>query len=249
MLASVKLKWRLVCALCSPQRVVAGLVFIPLLAYSFAPFRDAALSFPQRLVFWTGVMVLAIGVTGVVGHLLRNRLHHYALLTRDIVFSALILVLFAPALWVLAGLVFWCGGQNAPGLTAVLPYGGLFATGLLLVRRREDPKGQPVRQPARLCRRLPQEFDGQIYRLTSRDHLVDVVTSEGVFTIRSRFTDAIAEMEPEPGFCAHRSHWVATGAIAGVEKQGSKTHLRLHNGDLVPVSRKYAPELEAAGLL
>lgn len=248
-LTSMKSKLSPVLALCSLQRVMAGLVFIPLLAYSFAPFRDVALSFPQRLVFWSGVMVLAIAVTGMAGYLLRNRLKQYGLLTRDIAFAALILVLFAPSLWVLSGLVFWSGGQNVPGLAAVLPYGGLFATGLLLVRSREEPEVQPSLQRARLCRRLPHGFEGQIYRLTSRDHLVDVVTSEGVFTIRSRFGDAIAEMEPEAGHCSHRSHWVTTAAIVGVEKQGKKAHLRLRNGDLVPVSRKYAPGLEAAGLL
>jgi len=238
--------------MCSPQRVIAGFVFIPLLAYSFAPYRNVALSFPERLVFWTGVMVLALGATWAAGNVVRDRLIQKGLLIRDIAFAALILALFAPSLWLLSWLVFTYCGERAPGLVSVLPYGALFAAGLVLVRQREGVGAvdENLSRPRpRLYLRLPQEFDGQIYRLTGRDHYVDVVTSEGTFTIRSRLTDAIAEMEPVAGYCAHRSHWITVEAIAGVERQGAKTYLRLSNDDLVPVSRKYYPGLEAAGLV
>ncbi|MES0825971.1 LytTR family DNA-binding domain-containing protein [Ruegeria sp. SCP11] len=85
--------------------------------------------------------------------------------------------------------------------------------------------------------------------MTVRDHSVEVVTSEGTITIRSRFTDAIAEMELVSGHCAHRSHWVADDAIVGVERKGGMTFLRLRNNDLVPVSRKYKPMLEQDGIV
>ncbi len=233
----------------SLQRVVAGLVFIPLLAYSFAPFRDMTLSFPQRLLFWTGVMLLALSATWTAGKLVRERLSHSGLLIRDVAFALLILMLFAPSLWFLTWIVFTLNGLMAPGLLMVAPYGVLFATGLLLVRQRDEPVSGLEASRPRLCNRLPAAFQGQIYRLTSRDHSVDVVTCEGTFTIRSRLTDAIAEMEPVPGHCTHRSHWVVDAAITGVEKEGSKTFVRLCNDDLVPVSRKYKPMLEEDGLL
>lgn len=249
MVTSLKSVAERVLALCSPQRVVAGLVFIPLLAYSFAPFRDMALSFPQRLVFWTGVMALALAVTWAAGRLVQMRLHQRGVIIRDAVFAIVILTLFAPALWVFAWLVFSFGGQDAPSLSTVLPYGALFATGLLLIRHREFEAVESPQPYPRLYQRLPEGFSGQVYRLTVRNHHVDVVTSQGTFTIRSRFTDAIAEMEPEPGHCAHRSHWVTRAAIAGVERQKGKTFLLLCNGDEVPVSRKYHPALEEAGVV
>ncbi len=232
----------------SLQRVIAGLVFIPLLAYSFAPFRDMTLPFSQRMLFWTGVMLLALAATWSAGKLVRERLNRSGLLVRDFAFALLILTMFAPSLWLLTWILFTLNGLMAPGLMVVAPYGLLFATGLLLVRQREETAA-PVDAPRpRLCNRLPATFQGQIYRLAVRDHLVDVVTSEGLFTIRSRFTDAIDEMEPVPGHCTHRSHWVVDAAIIGVEKECGKTFLRLINGDQVPVSRKYNQQLVDDGL-
>ena len=152
----------------------------------------------------------------------------------------------------LAWVLFTFGGQMVPGAQTVAIYGVLFATGLVLVQRSDlnvsaDPVPE-VKMP-RLFKRLPPGFDGQIHRLTVRDHNVDVVTSDGTFTVRSRFTDAIAEMEPVSGHCSHRSHWVVDASIVDVEKTGGKTFLRLVNGDRVPVSRKYKPMLEKDGLI
>ncbi|MDA7965896.1 LytTR family DNA-binding domain-containing protein [Ruegeria sp.] len=234
----------------SLQRVLAGLVLVPLLAYSFAPFHDMDLSFPVRLIFWAGVIALALMTTWVAGYLVRLRVSESAVYLRDGVFALLILCQFAPALWVLTWLVFTFNGTSAPGLMTVMPYGVMLAMGLMLVRQRDVTQPEEeIPQLPRLYRRLPPGFEGQIYRLTVRDHSVDVVTSDGVFTIRSRFTDAIDEMDPVPGHCTHRSHWVTEAAILGVEKQDGKTFLKLCNDDFVPVSRKYRPGLEQAGLV
>ncbi len=248
----MKSKLNLIIAACTLQRVVAGLVFVPLLAYTFPPFLDVALPFGMRLTFWAGVMALAIAATWLSRKFIYEHLSQDYLSARDVVFSAVILILFTPALWLLAWLLFTIGGQEAPGALAVLPYGVLFSTGLILVGRTEPghpkPTGLPEQMP-RLVRRLPAGFQGRIYRLTVRDHNVDVVTSEGTFTIRSRFTDAIDEMEPIPGHCTHRSHWVTDDAIVSTERTDGKTFVRLRNGDLVPVSRKYRPMLEQDGLI
>ncbi len=236
-------------SLVSLQRLAAGLVFIPLLAYSFAPFRDMTLPFSQRMVFWTGVMLLALAATWSAGKLVRERLNRSGLLVRDFAFVLLILTLFAPSLWLLTWILFTLNGLMAPGILKVAPYGLLFATGLLLVRQREETAAPLYEPRPRLFNRLPAKFEGQVYRLTVRDHYVDVVTSDGTFTIRSRFTDAIAEMEPVQGHCTHRSHWVVDSAIVGVEKEKGKSFLHLSNGDQVPVSRKYKQQLVDDGLL
>lgn len=230
------------------QRVLACLVLIPLLAYSFAPFQDMTLPFLLRLVFWAGVTGLAIAVTQISSRFVQDRFSHLADFRRDVAYAILILCLFAPALWLMTWLVFAFNGQSAPGPVTMMPYGAILATGLMLVRPGEPETERSDQLLPRLYHRLPAGFDGQIYRLTVRDHYVDVVTSAGLFTIRSRFTDAIDEMNPIPGHCTHRSHWVTDGAIVGVEKQGGKTFMKLINGDLVPVSRKYRPQLEEDGL-
>lgn len=236
----------------SPQRVAAGLVFLPLLAYAFPPFLDSDLSFGLRLVFWAGVMLLALTVTGLVRKLMQKNFALLNLLARDLTYVVLTVALFTPSLWMLAWALYILGGNMVPDTERVVVYGALFATGLMLVQRNDlnasaNTESDP--EKPRLVKRLPPRFNGQIYRLTVRDHNVDVVTSEGIFTLRSRFTDAIAEMEPVPGHCSHRSHWVTDASIASVEREGSKTFLKLVNGDLVPVSRKYKPLLEQDGLI
>lgn len=238
---------------CTPQRVVAGLIFLPLLAYAFPPFLVSELHFFLRLLFWTGVIVLLLAATHAAHRLIHDNPIVTDLPARDLAYAAVILVMLTPSLWLLAWILFTWGGQVAPGMVMVANYGLLFAAGLFLVHRTdvikpEKRKGKASEQP-RLIRRLPASFNGSIYRLTVRDHNVDVVTSEGVFTIRSRFTDAIDEMEPVRGHCSHRSHWITDSAVVGSERTEGKVFLRLINGDLVPVSRKYKPMLEDDGLL
>ena len=236
----------------SLRRAIAGLVFPLLLAYAFQPFQDVYLTFSQRLVFWIGVIGLALCVTWVARKLTQKYFADTHFSARDIALVLIILTLFVPSLWLMSCLVLTVGGQQAPGVLSVAHYGALFATGLVLVRGHNPAEPSEVRglpmQP-RLAKRLPDKFSGRIFRLTVRDHFVDVVTSEGTFTIRSRFTDAIAEMEPVEGHCTHRSHWVVDDAIQGVERQAGKTFLRLRNNDLVPVSRKYKPKLETDGVI
>lgn len=236
----------------SLRRAIAGLALPPLLASAFQPFPAIQLSFFERLVFWIGLVCLALCVTWIARKVTQLYFPTSHFSWRDGALVLIILVLFVPPLWLLSYLLITIGGQPPPDVFAVAPYGALFAAGLVLVggHTGAEPRMQvPAPQQPRLISRLPNGFTGQIYRLTVRDHAVDVVTSEGTFTIRSRFSDAIAEMEPILGHCTHRSHWVADNAISGIERQGGKTFLRLKNGELVPVSRKYKPMLERDGVI
>ena len=119
------------------------------------------------------------------------------------------------------------------------------------MRRRDVAEEEAADLPRlpRLLDRLPEDVAGEVFRLSGRDHHVEVVTATGTATVRMRFSDAIAEMEPVRGHCAHRSHWVSEAAIRDVERDGAKIFLRLVNDDQVPVSRKYKPHLEDAGIL
>lgn len=129
--------------------------------------------------------------------------------------------------------------KNAETLQAVL------SEAQALVQVVDDPK--PVE--ARLLQRLPEDDRAPVLCLSSNDHMIDVHTEKGCFSLRMRLKDAIAEMEGVDGNCVHRSHWVARSAIVSAQKVGGYWRLHLSNGLEVPVSRKYQPNLEDAGLL
>lgn len=115
---------------------------------------------------------------------------------------------------------------------------------------QEEAAPKPVAQfEPRLMRRLPEDERSPILWLTSEDHFVDVHTRAGTSRLRIRLKDAIDEMEGVEGYCVHRSHWVARSAIAGAVKVGGYWRLHLTNGQEVPVSRKYQPNLEEQGIL
>lgn len=88
-----------------------------------------------------------------------------------------------------------------------------------------------------------------VLRLSARDHYVDVVTRHARTSLLLRLSDAMAEMEGIPGAQVHRSHWVATAAVTGARRSGTRLVLDLVDGASVPVSRGYRDRAEAAGLL
>lgn len=101
-----------------------------------------------------------------------------------------------------------------------------------------------------LLDRLDRDVRGVVLRISAQDHHVEIATNRGTQTLRMRLVDAIGQMEPVEGHCTHRSHWVTRAAIVRVERESAqRTWIYLTNGDRVPVTRKYRPELEAAGIL
>lgn len=63
-----------------------------------------------------------------------------------------------------------------------------------------------------------------------------------------RLADAIAETGGDTGMQVHRSHWVAYGAVEGLEREAGKTPrliLVMSDGARVPVSRSHAAAVRA----
>lgn len=114
-----------------------------------------------------------------------------------------------------------------------------------------QPGSTMVDEPkvARLVRRLPEDFCGKIVHLAIDGHIVQVITNVGTFDLRMRFSDAVDEVSEITGICAHRSHWVALAEIAETITVKGRPCLVLSNGDMVPVSRKYEPDLGVLGVL
>lgn len=217
------------------------------LAGPFGSFE--AMGAPLRLLYWgvvTGLgVVLGLGASAaalvVTGF---NRP-----MRQDLLAAALTVVPLAPAVRLLRGSLDPTRGVPDLALAPIaLNTFGIVAGVLLLRRVIAGALVTPEMTEARLMRRLPETARGRILRLSSRDHFVEVVTSAGRETLRLRLADAIAEAEPEAGLCTHRSHWVAIAAISGVARgAGNKVLVVLCNGDRVPVSRRYLPDLRQAG--
>lgn len=96
--------------------------------------------------------------------------------------------------------------------------------------------------------RLPGPLEGRLLCLEMQDHYLVVHHSVGSEMILCRMEDAARDLDGL-GHRVHRSWWVATGAVAGVEREGQRTFLRLTDDRYVPVGRSYRADLKAVGWL
>lgn len=215
-------------------------------------------SFPTRLLYWSLVSATSL----VCGHFCyvvgRKLVPEKRPVLTDVLTIAMMVAVFTPILFFLTHGLLAEEKGSGPTFLRLTYYVAAVSAGIYVGRRilpgferigyfgEKSDGGTP--EP-RLMRRLTPDFEGPILRLTATDHCVDVVSAKSVETIRFRFADAIDEMAPVVGHCTHRSHWVVRDSIQSVERIDGKTHLKLSNGDLVPVSRKYHPELEKAGVI
>lgn len=237
--------------------IVASALGVAVLAGPFGTYDT--MHWPLRTAYWgaviAGALVIGFGARAVMRALLGT--HHPALF--DIGASLILGIIFGPVILALRGWMDPVLSHADLSLRSITLNTTLIGAGFFVVRRQigaETPTGywsdpEPETVPTtRLHRRLSCSHTAEIHRLTANNHFVEVATSTGVETLRLRLIDAIEEMEPVAGLCTHRSHWVAVAAVTGVERQSrGKLFVILKNGDRVPVSRKYRPSLEAAGLI
>ena len=220
-----------------------------------------AMDWVTRSIFWVVVVTLSIFVGYaaraiamiVVGPTKPGRFDLVAILAMTLIFT--------PVLWVFLIAVQRITGVVPPDLPTITVYVFLVSAGIFLMRRlapgfetagqvsSADNSDAPQKEP-RLSRRLGEEVRGDILRLSASGHYIEVWTTNGSQKVRMRLVDAIAEMEPVPGYIIHRSHWITRSALIGIERENAhKVFVRLTNGDKVPVSRKFRPSLEAAGVV
>lgn len=243
---------------------------ISLVAIISGPFgTDAVMDWPMRSLYWFSITAGGL-VIGVSARAVTAAWIGYGRpLVFDVVATLLTTAILAPLVWMLRRTVDTLSGAPSVALFNVTLH-SLVIVGLVFVVRRHispsepgsylEPETEPdpearyyasegARNP-RLYRRLSDMTTGTILRLSGMDHHVEVITTEARETLRLRLTDAIGEMDPVEGYCTHRSHWVARAAIEAVDRtQPGKVFIVLVNGDRIPVSRKYRPDLEAAGIL
>lgn len=98
-------------------------------------------------------------------------------------------------------------------------------------------------------RRVPPALGRDLLALEMEDHYLRIHTALGSDLVLMRLRDALAELGPERGRQVHRSWWVATDAIASVDRTGGRLVLTLRNGLKVPVSKTYRDSIKDAGWL
>lgn len=244
---------------------LVGKIYTPIVVYVWVvatlvaaisgPFGTfSKLDFPDRLFYWAVIVGVSILAGRAVRILVEERFARQPIWLRELVSITTIVPILTAVIWMLSPHLLGPGADGLPRPAYLAGYVltvAAIVAGLRQARHQLFPDLEDASkdQSTRLLERLPREMRGEIYRLTGQDHHVQFVTAMGETTIRMRFSDAIALMQPVTGYCTHRSHWVTHAAISGVEREPGKTFLRLVNGDRVPVSRKYRPGLEKAGIV
>ena len=172
-------------------------------------------------------------------------------LARQLSMIVIFPLIYAPALWCYS-LLFVRRFEDPPGLLMIWAqiFAVTAAVGLLtyfMIRSSVPVDGE---RPVRLYQRLPEDSRGKVARLSVSDHYVEVYLDDGTcHRLLMRFADAVAEMDGAPGFCTHRSHWVAADQVVAAFREKQREFLRLRDGAAVPVSRTYRETVQAAGFL
>lgn len=217
--------------------------------------------FLYRLGFWTVMMVLWVVLFSLAqAGIRRQKVVRLSPVVRMLV--ALVIAVFPAALLahrVVNGVFVGVEPELLKRALQVLLIGGAFELTCLavfaaLARMPQvvvDNTPPPLLPP--LVERLPYALRGPVLCLQMEDHYVRIHTEKGSALILMRFSDAIAQLDPESGLRVHRSWWIATEALAGIEPLSRTVRARLSNGLMVPVSQPYVRELmrvaEAGGHL
>ncbi|WP_127114894.1 LytTR family DNA-binding domain-containing protein [Shimia sediminis] len=219
----------------------------------------SALSSGERLAYWGLISLTSVplgyGCVAIVNMFWTQGKP----LTRDILRSGFAIVVITADVWLISNMSVW-GGQHVPSFGLFLSFVTLIAFAATMTKyltlaalsglsAQEEPKPDETPDPPRLLQRLPQAEGSSVLHLSVQDHLVEVNTCAGSHSVRMRFRDALGELDGVEGYRVHRSHWVAHAAISGVERENARVFLQLTNGNRIPVSRNYRPELEEAGIL
>ncbi|MCR9127598.1 MAG: LytTR family transcriptional regulator [Rhodobacteraceae bacterium] len=216
----------------------------------------------ERVVYWSAVVVISNVFGRVIDTAVTLHVGPGNRLLRDALLVAGMTACFTPVLWALTSILIKSGPGDEPGILRLTLYVSTITLVICGIRRllpyvrgnqivppREDAATPVEADAPGLMRRLPRDARGPVLRLSGRGHHVDVVTPDGVYAVRMRLSDAIAEMDGVSGHITHRSHWVAEAAINRAERTDGKVQLLLRNGDTVPVSRKYIASLHERELI
>ena len=234
---------REVAVLFGSPRNLGALVLLAFLAGLSGPFGTyEAFSPLARHLYWVLVVIgtAAAGhVTGTTVEHLLGRLH-WPVLPRLLAAAAVAAQpVFGVVVVMLLGFGFRPDGEDLLVLYAQCAVVVGCVTVLTFLATRAAGTRPGAQATPRILTRLPDAKRGRLIRLAAQDHYVEVVTAGGRTLLPMRFRDAIAETAPEKGVQVHRSHWVALHAVFGRCRLKDRNVLRLCDGSLVPMGRKF----------
>lgn len=96
---------------------------------------------------------------------------------------------------------------------------------------------------APFLRRLPQSLGRDLVRLSTQDHYVEAATPLGRTLILMRMSDALDELGGIEGLRIHRSHWISRFGAAGLAREDGRLFVLTSDGERLPVSRSYLPDV------
>ncbi len=250
-----------------PSVTVLIWVLVSLLVSVAGPFGtyDVAM-LPLRILYWGIVIGCMLFLSIRIRTFLATRLADRQVWLLDLAAATMLALICAPPLHAFTRLMFPEAQERLPSSFDLVLYVAFVTAGAYLFRNllinahRDAGARAPVAAPETtptpqkravplLQRRLPESETGEITHLTVEDHFVIIATTNGTHRVRMRFGDAVREMEGVEGYSTHRSHWVAKWAIKTCENQAGRKSVIMKCGRRVPISRKYSPGLESAGLM
>jgi len=95
-----------------------------------------------------------------------------------------------------------------------------------------------------LLDRLDPPFTDHLLRVEAQEHYVHLIGKAETRMILYRFNDIVRDLPEDKGMRVHRSHWVAYDAVSRMFFEGANLRLMLHDGVVIPVSRRFAPEVK-----
>lgn len=235
----------------SPRQL--GIVLlVALLAGWIGPFgTHADFGIVEHHVYWLLIALFTVPLANVVYTRFERRLDK-----NDRFRTAGLLAIGLVAAFPIAGIVLVIGLPFGfrPGLVnmaelylqcAVIM--ALLSAGMVLLRA--DQRTATAHDAVPILKRIPGACRGALIRMSAQDHYVEIVTDRGRSLVMMRFRDALEETGATAGCQVHRSHWVATDAVAGQQTIDGRLQVTLTDGTHVPVGRKFRRAAREAAIL
>jgi DNA-binding LytR/AlgR family response regulator len=227
----------------------------------FGVYETSQMPFPERAVYWTGLMAIGVISSLLVSPLVFDRWMPRSHPALQIVVTALLIS--APVtigLFVIASV--GRGEMQSFGFVSMqyvycIVISTLLTSAAWVLSRMAQMRAAPARVAAgagattsTFLDRLPVRMRAaEIYAVESEDHYLRVHTSAGQELILMRLADAVRELAALEGLQTHRSWWVARQGLADVVKGDGRLTLKLKSGAEAPVSRTYVKTVKDAGWL
>lgn len=234
----------------TPTRLYAWMVITTVVVLS-GPFGTyAELPFWSRFAYWAIVIGTAILLYAILRLVWRNIVKGKPAWAEDFLVIITLMVVLGPLVAFFNGQV-WEGQVDSIGWAGISFIIFLIGLGTVGMRQLLQPQVSGDAAPVdRLLARLDLRNGTRLARISSDDHHIRVVTFDGdEQRLRMRLRDAVQEVDVEPGFYVHRSHWVAQDNISRVTEKDGREVVELNCGTVLPVGPKYRSALVESGFV